>query len=1103
MAEIRARIVLEDTMSSQIVEPIEAVNKLTESAKVANNVIDMMTKKNINIDTTNAINEIKSVTENISSANNVIDLMSKKKVDINVDNTINKINEVKNSVNSTAEVIDMVSGKRIDMDTALANSKIGELKNNIKEVVTHPLNIPINATNKTKEVISKVKGDMASIKSTLLSISAVNKTVGVVSKVKSELLSLAKLPVTIAIKAKDETSTVISKIKDNLFSIKTLAATMATNAVGKATIGAASNLEQEQIAMKHFIGYNNQSSSQADVQKMTDSYISQLRTEANITPFGTSEVIAAGRRAVNITSGDTKAGMDLVKLSENMAALNPGKSVMDAMEALADLKTGETERMKEFGFKISQDDINKAGGVDSYFKQQTGSEGNIGKVFAGGAKELSNSTAGKWSTVTGNLETIGANFGKAFLPVINKILTPLANLLDKNSDKFTKFGQNVIKIGGKIGTALTPAFNSISKIIKSVGEPAFKSLSKIVQTVVLPAFKFLGNIAKEYVIPAISAVAGVIAKYLPPIANSFIKSFNSIKPHLEKFWNTIKVNIIPIVQDLWGKFKEAMPGIQKVVSVAFDVIAKVVGVALDVIGKVAPVIKGIYDFIAPILGWIIDLFNKIASAIKDVYDWFNKLRGKKEETTNTSATDLSKLGVPGLTSAGTLKSSDKSSSNSTDLWKYVTRKNALGTSYFEGGLTYINENGDEIVDLPAGSKIHSNRESNNILKNMQFPNKDITSGMWNHNKSMAPEVAKWGQDIPEGMAKGIRQNTKTVTDATTFMASKIRELIHFTSPDKGPLADFDTYSVDMLKTFGNGIQNNTKLVTNPTTNMATGVKTVYKDLSTQSLTYGQQVVQQLGLGIKSSENNLVAIVHELTQKVINAFTGPDGFDIRSPSRKLFSIGANVIQGFINGLSSKDALAFFQNKISGAISNVGGNVSGWLSAALAITGTPMSWLPGLLQLVKRESGGNPLAYNSISVGGEHATGLMQMLKSTFMENMFPGLSDIANPVANAASAIRYIKKRYGNVMNIPNLFSGNYKGYAVGLTRVPKDNFPALLHEDERVLTANEARNYDKKNNGIQVIIQKLADKLVIREDSDIDKIATAIAKKLTIAEMNI
>lgn len=84
---------------------------------------------------------------------------------------------------------------------------------------------------------------------------------------------------------------------------------------------------------------------------------------------------------MNITSGDTKAGMDLVELSENMAALNPGKTVMDAMEALADLKTGETERMKEFGFKISQDDINKAGGINSYFQQQTSSTGAIGKVL--------------------------------------------------------------------------------------------------------------------------------------------------------------------------------------------------------------------------------------------------------------------------------------------------------------------------------------------------------------------------------------------------------------------------------------------------------------------------------------------------------------------------------------------------------------------------------------------------------------------------------------------------------------------------------------------------------------------------------------------------
>ena len=1093
MAEIRARIILDDTMSSQIATPIEAVNKLTESAKVANNVIDMMTKKNINVDTTSAINEIKNVRESVTSANNVIDIMSKKKVDINVDNTINKIDKVKNSVNSTAEVIDMVSGKRIDMDTDLANSKISELKNNIKEVVTHPLSIPIKATNKTKEVISKVKGDMAGIKSTLLSISAVNKTVGVVSKVKNETLKLAKKPISILIKAKDGVLPTISKIKENLFSLKTLAASIVLGAAGKATIGAAADLEQEQIAMKHFIGYNNQSSSQADVQKMTDSYISKLRTEANATPFGTSEVIAAGRRAVNITSGDTKAGMDLVKLSENMAALNPGKSVMDAMEALADLKTGETERMKEFGFKISQDDINNAGGVDSYFKQQTSSEGNIGKVFAGGAKELSSSTAGKWSTVTGNLETIGANFGKAFLPVINKVLTPLANLLDKNADKFTGFGNSIIKIGGKIGKALTPTFNSISKIIQQVGVPAFSVLSKHLQQVVLPAFKFLGNVAQQYVIPAISSVAGVIAKYLPPIADSFYKAFNSIKPHLEKFWNVIKVNIIPIVQDLWGKIKEAMPGIQTVIGAAFDIIAKVVGVALDVIGKIGPVIKGIYDFISPIIGGIVKLFNGIVDVIKDAYDWLMKFLGKSKKedtTTNTS---------------GTLKSSNTSSSNSKDLWKYVTDYNALGTTYWKGGPTYINENGMELIDLPASTKIHSNRESMNMLKNN--------------------DAEQWGQDIPEGMGKGIKDNTKSVTDATTFMANKIRELIHFSVPDKGPLSDFDTYAVDMMKTYGTGIQNNIKSVTTPTTNMSTGVKNIYTDLKNQSLTYGQGIVQELGAGIQSNVSNLTSIVKALTDKVIEQFKS--GFGVHSPSVVMYKIGTHLMEGLVNGMTSKDMEGFVTNWIGSMTSAAGGsiseNVAQWITAGILAEGAPMSWLLPLEMIASRESGnpgtlgtGNPTLVNNVGVGGEYATGLMQILPSTF-RSYFGTTEGIFNPVMSVRAAIREIRESWGgNPYNITGLMTGSgYLGYAQGgIATQPsifgEGDYPEVaipLKKDNSrskyLLEQADALINGEKKSGITIIIPKLAEQIVVREDADIDKIATALVKKLTIAEMNI
>lgn len=49
--------------------------------------------------------------------------------------------------------------------------------------------------------------------------------------------------------------------------------------------------------------------------------------------------------------------------------------------------------------------------------------------------------------------------------------------------------------------------------------------------------------------------------------------------------------------------------------------------------------------------------------------------------------------------------------------------------------------------------------------------------------------------------------------------------------------------------------------------------------------------------------------------------------------------------------------------------------------------------------------------------------------------------------------------------------GNWHSNAVGLDRVPYDNFPTLLHEGERVLTASEARAQDNAGGGgIRIII---------------------------------
>ncbi len=93
------------------------------------------------------------------------------------------------------------------------------------------------------------------------------------------------------------------------------------------------------------------------------------------------------------------------------------------------------------------------------------------------------------------------------------------------------------------------------------------------------------------------------------------------------------------------------------------------------------------------------------------------------------------------------------------------------------------------------------------------------------------------------------------------------------------------------------------------------------------------------------------------------------------------------------------------------------------------GVSSAWLPWLLLLVQYESSGNPAAVSPVSVDGQHASGLMQMLPDTFSRYALGGYGDIWNPVDNAIAAIEYIKAAYGAPWNIPGIDSQRtYRGY---------------------------------------------------------------------------
>lgn len=225
---------------------------------------------------------------------------------------------------------------------------------------------------------------------------------------------------------------------------------------------------------------------------------------------------------------------------------------------------------------------------------------------------------------------------------------------------------------------------------------------------------------------------------------------------------------------------------------------------------------------------------------------------------------------------------------------------------------------------------------------------------------------------------------------------------------------------------------------------------------------------RVGSSIAKNVNNAVGGIKKLAQTLVDKFKSLLG--IHSPSKVFQNLGHYVVQGLVNGLSGGnlkslgmsvlqdfgggvirgwDAVkGFFTGLLGGGGS--GSDVTSWLTAALGVTHTSLSWLPGLQKLVSAESGGNPSAINPQKVMGQHATGLLQMLPSTFAANQVAGLGSIMSPVANAAAAINYMKRRYGSVYNTPLFQGGSYKGYATGGTpshewAIAGEAGPELIH----------------------------------------------------------
>ena len=385
-----------------------------------------------------------------------------------------------------------------------------------------------------QEQIEKLTGRPATIKATAqVNRSQLKEARSEVKQLKAELEAMTGRKYDIDLDIEGASGGLSSKLSGVAGAVKgaipAVVAGAATAGIG-GMISMGSERQQYRNNMEFFLG--NEKDANAMMEWASDN--------AAKTQFSSGEVMGATSRAIQVSGGDMDMAKRYVQMAQDMASLQPEKSISDAMEALADASRGEMERMKDFGFTGTQEDWENAG-MDMFAMTDRVSGKTMDELFTGGTEAGMQSAAAKWGTITGNLEDAVATIGEQLLnglsPALDWFIGVSESAGEALSGTLSTLGGVFMSLWNAV-QPLAPVFQTLWSIVSGVVSTAFNVLSSIVTGVVAPALEWLSNVVSAVLTPAL--------EWLKEQGDALAESFQWVKDRAKD------------VSDWFGKVKSAI-----------------------------------------------------------------------------------------------------------------------------------------------------------------------------------------------------------------------------------------------------------------------------------------------------------------------------------------------------------------------------------------------------------------------------------------------------------------------------------------------------------------------------------------------------------------
>lgn len=89
------------------------------------------------------------------------------------------------------------------------------------------------------------------------------------------------------------------------------------------------------------------------------------------------------------------------------------------------------------------------------------------------------------------------------------------------------------------------------------------------------------------------------------------------------------------------------------------------------------------------------------------------------------------------------------------------------------------------------------------------------------------QLYNWGVDMVRGIANGIRNAIHYVTSAVSDVAGKIKSFLHFSRPDEGPLAEYESWMPDMVEGLSDSLRKASPELISQTEALANGMSDAF------------------------------------------------------------------------------------------------------------------------------------------------------------------------------------------------------------------------------------------------------------------------------------